>query len=73
MGIDDKVGNFLPGKEADFIVLDNAPTPLLARRLAQAHTHKDALFMHMILGDDRSISKTYIMGERVYEKSAVNL
>ena len=73
LGIEDKVGNFLPGKEADFIVLDNAPTPLLARRLAQAHTHEDALFMHMILGDDRSISKTYIMGERVYEKSAVNL
>ncbi|XOV85136.1 MAG: guanine deaminase [bacterium] len=70
LGIDDKVGNFLPGKEADFIILDNAPTPLLARRLSQAHTHNDALFMHMILGDDRSISETYILGELAYQKAA---
>ena len=71
LGIDDKVGNFQTGKEADFIILDNAPTPLLARRLAQAHTHKDALFMHMILGDDRSVSETYILGERAYKKTAL--
>jgi guanine deaminase len=70
LGIDDKVGNFEPGKEADFVILDNTPTPLLSRRLANARTQTDALFMHMILGDDRSISETYVMGERVYQKQA---
>ncbi len=31
--LDDRIGNFQPGKEADFLVLDAKTSPLLARRL----------------------------------------
>jgi guanine deaminase len=60
--IDDKVGNLLPGKEADFLVLDLAATSLLARRTAGAATLPEKLFVLSILGDDRSIAATYLAG-----------
>ena len=31
--LDDRIGSFETGKEADFVVLDPAATPLLARRI----------------------------------------
>jgi len=68
LGIEDKVGNFALGKEADFVVLDAAPTALLARRLRGARNMAEALFAHMMLGDDRSIRATYILGEAAYRK-----
>ena len=61
--IDDKVGNLAPGKEADFLVLDLAATPLLARRTATAATIAEKLFVLSILGDDRAIARTYLAGQ----------
>jgi len=69
LGIEDKVGNFTVGKEADFIVLDAQATPLLTRRIAQANTIEERLFMQMILGEDRSIAATYIMGKLAHQKT----
>jgi guanine deaminase len=69
LGIDNKVGNFNTGHEADFVVLDAAPTPLLAHRLPQAKSVSETLFMQMMLGDDRSIAATYIMGELAHSKT----
>ena len=66
--MDDKIGNFEIGKEADFVVLSANPSPLLARRLAQAKNLSDSMFMHMTLGDDRSVQATYVMGDLVYTK-----
>ncbi|WP_417450105.1 guanine deaminase [Kordiimonas sp.] len=66
--IADKVGNFLPGKEADFIVLDKAATPLLARRLAHCKGIEEALFVLAMLGDDRAVSHTYIAGELLHRR-----
>ncbi len=63
------MGNFSTGREADFVVLDAAPTPLLAHRLRQAKSISETLFMQMMLGDDRSISATYIMGELAHSKT----
>ena len=60
--LDDRIGNFLPGKEADFIVLDPAATPLIARRLQRASTLPERLFALMMLGDDRAIAATYLLG-----------
>ena len=71
LAIDDKVGNFEVGKEADFIILDLQATPLMALRnpnpLAQslAELAKNAFAM-MILGDDRAVRATYIAGELAY-------
>jgi len=63
MGIADRVGGLLPGQEADFILLDEAATPLLARRCAGASLH-DRLFALQVLGDDRAIAGTWLRGCR---------
>jgi guanine deaminase len=68
MKVDDKVGNLLPGKEADFLVLDLAATPLLARRTAAAATVAEKLFVLSILGDDRAIERTYLAGELAHSR-----
>jgi guanine deaminase len=60
--LEDRIGRFAPGMEADFIVLDPAATPLLERRMGQAHTLAERLLLWMILGDDRAIAATYILG-----------
>ncbi len=68
MGIGDRVGALLPGQEADFVVLDAAATPLLARRCAGASLH-DRLFALQILGDDRAVAATYVRGRRAHSRA----
>jgi guanine deaminase len=63
--LDDRIGSFAPGREADFIVLRTDATPLLERRTKAAKTPADKLFALMTLGDDRCVAATYILGERV--------
>ncbi len=65
--IADRVGSLEPGQEADFVVLDSAATPLLARRTAAASL-ADRLFALQILGDDRAVSRTYLMGECAWDR-----
>lgn len=67
LGIDDKVGALRPGMEADFLVLDPAATPLLARRTAGC-TLAERLFALEILGDDRVIAATYIAGRLAHSR-----
>ena len=67
MGIADRVGGLLPGQEADFVVLDEKSTPLLARRCADASLH-DRLFALQVLGDDRAVAAAYLRGRRAYER-----
>ncbi|HUN93554.1 MAG TPA: guanine deaminase [Burkholderiaceae bacterium] len=68
--LDDRIGSFSPGCEADFVVLDPASTPLLARRWALAASWVERLFALMILGDDRAVAQTYILGERAHDRDA---
>ena len=68
LGMADRIGSFEPGKEADFVVLDPAATPLRARRNAQAASLEERLFLLMMLGDDRSVHATHVMGERVHHR-----
>ncbi|MDO3559236.1 guanine deaminase [Ralstonia pseudosolanacearum] len=63
LGWQDRIGSFVPGAEADFIVLDPAATPLLARRNARAETLEAQLFSLALLGEDRAVAATYIQGE----------
>jgi guanine deaminase len=65
--LDREVGNFEAGKEADFVVLRKDATPLIKRRLAATNSIADTLFVLMMLGDDRSICKTYVMGELAHD------
>ena len=60
-----KVGNLLPGCEADFVVLHPQATPLLARRTAQTEALAEWLFAMIVLGDERLIAHTVIQGQRV--------
>jgi guanine deaminase len=62
--LDVHIGNFEAGKEADFVVLDPHATPLLARRMAHATTLGERLFAFMMLGDDRTVAATHVLGER---------
>ncbi len=69
--LDDKLGNFEIGKEADFVVLNMRSTPIMALRNQLPNLDKhltvaeisDHLFATLIMGDDRAIEATYIMGE----------
>ncbi|MBT8088564.1 MAG: guanine deaminase [Gammaproteobacteria bacterium] len=61
--LDDKIGNFLPGKEADFVVLDPAGSRLTARRIAAARTIEESLFALITLADDRHVKTSYLGGE----------
>ncbi|WP_332673385.1 guanine deaminase [Aromatoleum sp.] len=66
--LDDRIGSFRPGREADFVILDPAATPLLARRSAAAATIAERLFMLMLLGDDRAVAATYVLGEPAWRR-----
>lgn len=66
--IDDRVGNFEVGKEADFVVLDLSATPLLARRTAGARTLPELLFVLAVLADDRVVERTYVMGRPAHSR-----
>lgn len=59
-----EIGNFEPGKEADFVTLNYRATPLLDFRLATCRGLEDKLFALLMLGDDRAIDGVWVMGER---------
>ena len=79
--LDDLLGNFQPGKEADFVALDwNAGQAAMAWH--QSLALKDGagpatigeaaqlLFGIMAAGDDRNVDETWIAGRRAYKKPA---
>ncbi|MDN3294932.1 guanine deaminase [Streptomyces ficellus] len=70
LDLDGVIGNFRRGKEADFTVLDFAATPVLARRTEVSESFAERLFALMILGDERAVAATYVMGRRVHERAA---
>jgi len=64
LDLDTHIGNLDVGKEADFLVIDEQATSILARRSTQQNTIRDRLFSLLMLGDDRCIEQTWIMGQR---------
>lgn len=76
--LDDVLGNFEPGKEADFVVLDGkAGQAAMAWRQSlvadgQAPRTMDEaaqlLFGVLAAGDDRNVDETWIAGQRAYKK-----
>jgi guanine deaminase len=69
MQLEGTIGSFVPGAEADFIVLDPQATPLLARRTAHCGNLEELLFALALLGDDRVIRATYAAGSKVHERA----
>jgi guanine deaminase len=68
LALDDRIGNLAMGKEADFVVIDPAATPLLARRFARARDLAERLFVLMMLADDRAVAATYVLGRRAHRR-----
>ncbi len=68
--IDHRIGNFDVGKEADFVVLDLQATALMEKRMQYAESLEEKLFALMMLGDDRCIQATHVMGKRQYLRAS---
>jgi guanine deaminase len=76
--IDEYVGSFDVGKEADFVAIDWTSGPAAMawhQSLVAEHgptTVEDAaglLFGVMMVGDERNVDETWILGERAYKKA----
>ena len=72
LDLSDKIGNFKPGKEADFVVLDKHCSPLMELRLNEHNDLLEQLFVLSMLGDDRTVKQTWSAGVLRYE-SVTNL
>jgi guanine deaminase len=66
--LDDRLGNFLPDKDADFVVLDYNATPLMGYRMQQARSLEERLFALTMLGDDRTVKETFAAGISVHQR-----
>lgn len=68
-----RVGNFEPGKEADFVVLDLPPSPV-ARQKSPASSQQDSesLLSRLVYqGHQPWVSATYIRGQQVYQRTTI--
>jgi len=68
LGLADRIGHLAPGAEADFLVLDLAATPLIARRIGASKTLSEKLFVLTVLGDDRAIARAYTAGTLAHNR-----
>lgn len=68
LDLDGEVGNFAADKYADFVVLDQAATPLIARRIGIAKTLAEKLFVMMMMGDEHVVAATYVQGVRQFAR-----
>ena len=63
LDLDRQIGNFEKGKEADFLIINEKATPLMARRHDSQKDWRNRLFSLLMLADDRAIEQTWIMGK----------
>jgi guanine deaminase len=68
MRLGHRVGNLAAGFDADIAVLDLNSRPLIRERMARVNDIWDALFLQMILGDDRAVRATYVAGRKVHDR-----
>lgn len=69
LDLDNKLGNFNVGKEADFVVLNLKPTALQQLRQSRSKSLEDSLFALFTMGDDRNVEATYIYGQKAYSQN----
>ncbi|MEO1319981.1 MAG: guanine deaminase, partial [Pseudomonadota bacterium] len=63
--LDDKIGSFRVGMEADIAVIKMGGTPVAARRHAIATSIEESLFVSLIVDGAQRIRATYAMGREV--------
>lgn len=68
---EDRVGNFEPGKDADFVVLDLSAKSAMADKAIGQNGESPERFLSGLVyqGDDRLVEATYIRGQRVYGRT----
>lgn len=71
LSLEDKIGSFDLGKEADFVVLNPRATPLMAFRNPEVMPQtlealSDRLFSLIVMGGEQAVHATYILGEAAY-------
>jgi guanine deaminase len=62
------IGGLDAGHDADVVVLDLAPTPLIAYRMHFCEGIEEVLAVMMMLGDDRAIRETYVAGRLAHRR-----
>ncbi len=62
LGLGGTIGNLVPGREADLVVIDLASTPAIAQRAARAESFWEALFPTIMMGDDRAVRAVWVNG-----------
>ena len=67
--LEDRIGSIAPGMEADLLVLDLKSTPLIDFRMQRCRDITDALFVQMIMADERATRAVYIAGELAYDRA----
>ena len=65
LSLQDKIGSFTPGKEADFIILNPMQGQILKGREENSNTIEETIFGIEMLGDDRTVEHTYVMGKKM--------
>ena len=68
LGLGNSIGQLRPGFFADMVLLDLDQPRALKNRLEHCENLPDELFALMFLGDDRSIARTYVAGEVVFDR-----
>lgn len=67
VGLQDRVGNFMPGKEFDALIID--PTVLGSRfDVSATDSAHDVFHKFLFCGDDRNIADIYVGGQRLTRK-----
>ena len=63
--MDDRIGSFRVGNEADIAVVKTGGTPVAARRHGVAQSIEEALFVSLIVDGAQRIRATYAAGREV--------
>jgi guanine deaminase len=66
--LDDRIGSIAPGYEADLVVLDLHSTDIIDFRMRYCESIHQALFIQMMMADDRATRATYVAGRLRYER-----
>ena len=68
LGLENEIGTLAVGSVADVVVLDPSATPAMAHRMERIAGELAAtLFVLLMMGDERAVRATYVMGDRIYE------
>jgi len=72
LGLDNEIGNFEPGKAADFVYLDPPPASVLAEVCDRSEDLTHTLAALFTLAGQESIAEVRVQGRIVYQRPVVH-